>query len=128
MMTQTALDLGTNLPNPRSIQETYFLAERRMPGLTVTDRHAVQRALHQASRRVTAEGTPVRYLRSGYVPGEERWLCLFASALPDAVRRVFEIAQVPNASVVEVVEVGDALGAGDLLDARPVAPLAPERW
>ena len=99
-------------------EECLFLAERRMPGLTLTDRGAVQRALLGASRRVTAEGHQVRLLHSGYIPAEERWFCLFVSSRPEVVRRVFEIAQLPNASVAEVMYVGEVTDALDD-EARP---------
>jgi hypothetical protein len=84
-----------------------FLAERRMPGLTESDLAAVERALVEASRRVSSEGTPVRYLRSSYVPVEQRWLGLFVSTSPEAVNRVFGIAQVPDGPVVEVADTAD---------------------
>jgi len=96
-----------------------FLTERRMPGLTDTDLHAVERALVEASRRVSREGTPVRYLRSTYVADEQRWLGLFVGTSPEAVNRVFGIAQVPDGPVIEVADSADLLGDPNV---------TPDRW
>jgi hypothetical protein len=89
-----------------------FLAVCRMPGLTDADLRAVERALLEASRRVSGEGTPVRYLRSSYVAAEQRWLGLFVSTSPETVNRVFGIAQVPDGSVIELAD-GTAGGIAD---------------
>jgi len=75
-----------------------------MSGLTQADLEAVARALIEASRRVSGEGTPVRYLRSSYVAAEHRWLGLFVGSSSEAVNRVFGIAQVPDGSVIEVAD------------------------
>jgi hypothetical protein len=94
-----------------------FLVVCRMPGLTDADLRAVERALVEASRRVSGEGTPVRYLRSWYAAAEQRWLGLFVSASPETVSRVFGIAQVPDGSVIELAD-GTADGtAGGIADA-----------
>jgi hypothetical protein len=104
-----------------SVGHSMYLAERRMSGLTDADVGAVERALVEASRRVSGDGTPVRYLRSSYVAAEQRWLGLFVGTSPEAVNRVFGIAQVPDGSVIEVADVA---GLGDL----DVTPSRPERW
>jgi hypothetical protein len=106
----------------RAVRRAVFLAERRMSGLTDTDRWAVERALIEASRRVSREGTPVRYLRSTYVAAQHRWLGLFVSTTPEAVNRVFGIAQVPDGSVIELTDV-----VGDPSDPDITAP-CPEWW
>jgi hypothetical protein len=89
------------IPRPPS-RRAVFLAVCRMPGLTDADLRAVERALVEASRRVSGEGTLVRYLRSSYAAAERRWLGLFVSTSPETVRRVFGIAQVPDGSVIEL--------------------------
>jgi len=75
-----------------------------MPDRTYADVRAVQATLVDVSRRVTAGGWPVRYLRSTYVPSQHRWICLFLAADEDAVRRVYELAGVPVAQIVEAVQ------------------------
>ena len=44
---------------------------------------------------MTQEGTPVRYLRSTFVPGEEKCFCLFEGPSADAVKQANERAQIP---------------------------------
>jgi hypothetical protein len=99
-----------------------YLAERRMPGLTRADLDAVERALVEASRRVSWDGIRVRFLRSSYVVAEQRWLGLFVSTSAEAVNRVFGIAQVPDGSVIEVADEATDLGNHD------VTPAPAERW
>ena len=70
--------------------------------------HAVQRALTEAVRRVSAEGQPVRYLRSTYVPSRSQCVCVFRADTIDAVTRANEIAQVPFTSVDEAIDVSTA--------------------
>jgi hypothetical protein len=103
------------------VQYAVYLAERRMSGLTDADVRAVERALVQASRRVSGEGSSVRYVRSSYVADAQRWVGLFVSTSPEAVHRVFGIAQVPDGSVIEVADAA-------ALDDPGVTPSRPERW
>jgi len=56
-------------------------------------------ALNDASRRLTARGVPVRYLRSTTVPGEGRQLCFFRAVSADAVKTVNQNAQAPFTSI-----------------------------
>jgi hypothetical protein len=86
----------------RGRRRAVYLVERVLD-LTYADLRAVQTTLVDASRRVTAEGRPVRYLRSTYVPSQQRWICLFLAADEDAVRCVYDLAGVPFAQIVEAL-------------------------
>ena len=52
-----------------------------------------------AAKRVTAEmekeGRPVRYLRSTFIPGEDKCYCLFEGDSPAVIREANERADLP---------------------------------
>ena len=64
----------------------------------------LQAALAEASRRLTAHGQPIHYLRCTYVPDQGRLMCLFEAESADAVRVVNENAQAPYSSIASVLE------------------------
>jgi hypothetical protein len=60
-----------------------------------------QRAAIDTSRRFTEAGRPVRYIRSMYVPGDDRCMCLFEAESADSVRSVNDQAGIPYTRIVE---------------------------
>jgi uncharacterized protein DUF4242 len=60
--------------------------------------------LIQTASQFTAQGRPVRYLRSLFVPREARCLCVFEAPDAEVVRRVNEATQMPFVSVTEALE------------------------
>ena len=83
---------------------TLYLVERSVPGLTVRQLGIAQLALLESSRRLQAGGDQVRYLRSTFIPGQSRCLCLFEAESRDLVRKVNETAQFPFSRIEEAVE------------------------
>jgi hypothetical protein len=81
-----------------------FVVERRLPAVTPEGLAMLQAALADASRRQTTRGEVVRYLRSTYLPEQDRVLCLFEAGSAEAVRVVNETAQAPYRSIVAAVE------------------------
>jgi uncharacterized protein DUF4242 len=81
-----------------------FIVDRTVPGMTEELLGEVQRLLHEAARRVSSAGEPVRYLRCTYIPEEDRCLCLFEADNPAAVRRANETAQVPFRRISAAIE------------------------
>jgi uncharacterized protein DUF4242 len=71
------------------------MVERRLPGFTVDQLPAAAGAAKSTSAEMTEEGTPVRYLRSTFVPTEEKCYCLFEGSSEDAVREANERASLP---------------------------------
>ena len=61
--------------------------------------------LVEVSRRLTARGEPVRYLRSTLLVRDGRLLSWFEAADAESVRRVNESAQAPYISVEAGIEV-----------------------
>jgi len=82
-----------------------FVVHRHLPGLTSAHLAAVQRALAEAVRRVGADGEPVRYVRSTYVPSRGQCVCVFHAETADAIARANEIAQVPFTSIDEALDI-----------------------
>jgi hypothetical protein len=78
--------------------------ERDLPGITLEQLAAAQRAAIEESDRFRAEGQPVRYIRSTFVPGEARCMCLFASEDEAAVVAVNEVAGLPFTRIVEALD------------------------
>ena len=101
---------------------TTFLVERALPGLTTADVRVAQRALVQACRRLAVQGQAATYIRSTFVPGRSRCLCLFEATDSDTVRRVNETAQFPFTRIEEAIE----LTASD--DPAGDDPSAKESW
>ncbi len=55
--------------------------------------------------QMTAEGTPVRYLRSTFIPGEEKCYCLFEGPSEETVREANERSEIPLTRVSEVMHI-----------------------
>ncbi len=78
-----------------------YMVDRSLPGVTKGQLAAAQRAAIDTSQRFTAEGKKVRYIRSTFVPGESRCMCLFEAENPQVVKEVNEAAKIPFSRVVE---------------------------
>ncbi len=81
-----------------------YLADCNLPGITLEQLAAVQKAALETSLRFTAQGKPVRYIRSTFVPGESRCMCLFEAANAKLVQEVNEVAQIPFTRIVEALD------------------------
>ena len=81
-----------------------YLVERDLPGMTRDQLAAAHRAAAEIARRFTAEGNPVRYIRSLFLPQEARCLCLFEARDAECVRSLNNTAQIPFTSVTEALE------------------------
>ena len=81
-----------------------YVVERDLPGITMEQLAAAQQAAIETSQRFTDEGKAVRYIRSTFVPGENRCMCLFESSDPQLVQEVNDAAQIPYTRVVEAMD------------------------
>jgi hypothetical protein len=81
-----------------------YMADRNLPGVTLEQLAAAQRAAIETSQRFTEEGKPVRYIRSTWVPGDAHVMCLFESNDPQLVRDVNDKAQIPYTRIVEALD------------------------
>ena len=78
-----------------------YMVERDLPGVTMEQLGAAQKEAIEKSRQFTSEGKDVRYIRSIFVPGEARCMCLFEAPSPDVVKEVNEAAKIPFTRIVE---------------------------
>ena len=83
---------------------TVFMVERNLKGITMDALAAAQQAAIKQGTRMTAEGTPIRYIRSTFAPDEGRCFCLFEGASPADVRKLNDDAKIPYFSVVEALD------------------------
>lgn len=81
-----------------------FMVDRDLPGITKEQLAAAQEAAIRTSKDFTTRGKPVRYIRSTFMPGDARCMCLFEAATPELVREVNEVAQIPFTRVVEALD------------------------
>jgi hypothetical protein len=63
---------------------------------------AAQKTAIQMGKELTAEGRQVRYIRSTFVPGEQKCMCLFEASDPADVREANERGNIPFTRIVPV--------------------------
>jgi hypothetical protein len=81
-----------------------FMVERNLKGITMDQLAAAQRRAMDTSKSFTDRGKEVRYIRTTFIPGEERSMCLFEAASPDVVKEVNEEARIPFVRIVEALD------------------------
>lgn len=81
-----------------------YMVERDLPGVGMEQLAAAQKAAIQAGKELTAQGRQVRYIRSTFVPGENKCMCLFEAPNPEHVRDANERARVPFTRIVPAMD------------------------
>ena len=81
-----------------------YMVERELPGISLDQLAGAQKAAIDTSAQFTKEGKPVEYIRSMYVPGDEKVMCLFKAENADTVREVNDTAKIPYKRVVEAMD------------------------
>jgi hypothetical protein len=81
-----------------------YLVDRDLPGITAEGLALLQRAELSASHQLSAAGQAVRYLRSLFIVGEARCLCLFEAEDEAAVAALNEAARLPFTRIVEALD------------------------
>jgi hypothetical protein len=72
-----------------------FMVERHLPGFTTEQLPAAASSAKSTTATMTEEGTPIRYLRSTFVPSEQKVFCLFEGPSADAVEEAQSRAGLP---------------------------------
>ena len=81
-----------------------YIVERNLPGITMDQLAAAQKAAIERGQEFTANGKDVRYIRSIFVPGDSKCMCLFEAASPEVVKEVNEAAQIPFTQIKEALD------------------------
>jgi hypothetical protein len=81
---------------------TGFLVETYTPA--ATDLAEIEARARRAATELERAGTPVRYLRSIFVPGDETCFHLFEASSAEIVRETSERAGLSPQRIVEAVE------------------------
>ncbi len=82
-----------------------YVVERHLPNFTGEMVAAAAKRAKQTTLAMTREGTPVRYMRSIFIPGEDKCYCLFESESADTVRQANERAELPVQSITEALSI-----------------------
>lgn len=83
---------------------TVYMVDRELPGITMEQLAGAQKAAIETGRAMTAEGKDVRYIRSMFVPGESRCMCLFEASEAEHVRALNDSAGIPYTRIVEAYD------------------------
>ena len=78
-----------------------YMVERYLPGITNEQLVAAATRAKTTTAQMTSEGTPIRYLRSVFVPGEDKCFCMFDGPSAEKVREANDRAEIPYERVVE---------------------------
>lgn len=81
-----------------------YMVERDLPGVKMEQLAAAQKAAIEAGKELTAQGKQVRYIRSTFVPGENKCMCLFEAANQENVREANERAKIPFTKIVPAMD------------------------
>lgn len=81
-----------------------YMVDRSLPGITMEQLAAAQKAAIETATKLTAEGQSVRYIRSTFVPSESRCMCLFEAPNPEAVKELNDQAKLPFTRIVEAAD------------------------
>ena len=83
---------------------TVYMVERSLKGIPMSDLAKAQQAAITTSNQFTEDGTPVRYIRSTFVPETGACRCLLEAPRSDAVKRVKEQAKIPFDRIAEALD------------------------
>lgn len=81
-----------------------FVAERNLKGIPMDQLAAAQKRAIETAGRMTQAGTPVKYLRSTYVPETGECLCLFEGSSAADVEALNREANVPFTRVMPAMD------------------------
>jgi hypothetical protein len=87
-----------------------YAAERYLPGVTPGQLLDAARRAERAAAEMTAAGTPVTYLRSTFLTGDQTCYCLFEGPSEQAVAQANDKAGIPYERIVAAMHVA----SGDL--------------
>jgi hypothetical protein len=81
-----------------------FMVERNLKGIAMSDLAAAQQLAIKTSNEYTANGTPMRYIRSTFAPEDGRCMCLFEATSAEAKLDQF-LVKTPDLLIWEITAV-----------------------
>jgi hypothetical protein len=81
-----------------------FMVDRSLKGISMDQLAAAQQRAIRTAADMTAAGTPVRYLRSTFVPDSGRCMCLFESGDCETVEALNRKAEIPFDTVTPALD------------------------
>jgi hypothetical protein len=78
------------------------MVERYLPGITTEQLAAAAVRAKTVTAEMSSKGKPVRYLRTTFVPSEDKAFCIFDAPSAERVREANELAQIPLQRITEV--------------------------
>ena len=88
-----------------------YMVERELKGITLDQLTGAQKLAIETSKEMTAQGKNVRYIRSTFVPGEARCMCLFEAPNDHNVIELNDRAKIPYVRVVEALDLTPSAAA-----------------
>ncbi len=82
----------------------YYVVTRTLPGITSDALTSAGLKAKSCAAEMTDEGTPVKWLRSFFIPKTEQTHCYFEAPDADSVKEVNERADIPFSEIYEVME------------------------
>lgn len=83
---------------------TCYVVIRNLPGITPDALTSAGLRAKSCAAEMTDEGTPIRWLRSFFIPKAEQTHCYFDAPSTDAVKEINERANIPFSEIYEVHE------------------------
>jgi muconolactone delta-isomerase len=81
-----------------------YMVGRDLKGITMDQLAAAQKNAIETGKELSARGKQVRYIRSTFVPGEARCMCLFEAPDQSNVKELNETAKIPFSRIVEALD------------------------
>ena len=81
-----------------------FMVERSLKGISMEQLGAAQQRAISTAKEMTAQGTPVNYIRSTFVPETGQCMCLFSANDAEQVKQLNQKANIPFDKVVSALD------------------------
>ena len=85
-----------------------YMVERSLKGISMDQLAAAQQRAISTAAEMTAQGTPVDYIRTTFVPDTGKCMCLFAAGDEENVKCLNEKAGIPFDRVVPALDLTPA--------------------
>ena len=85
-----------------------YMVERKLENISMDELSGAQAAAIDKAAELTASGVSMRYIRSTFVPGDGRCMCLFEGPSEQAVKQLNDDIQVPYEKVTPAFDLTPA--------------------